>query len=157
MLTFNQIIRRIRTIVQSHQQVKTFARGLVTDFLADKTTLYPAVFLQNNGGRFSLNGSSSDINFRMFIVDMVHVSEDAKGNELDVHSDMISIGMDLLAQFNNGNYNDWKISPNNNFQLLVETNGDMYAGIYVDFSISFKYSQNVCQVPTTKTNYQTTD
>jgi hypothetical protein len=157
MLTFNQIIRRIRTVALAHQQVKTFGRGLVTDFLTDKTTNYPAVFLQNAGGRFSMTGRSSTINFRMFIVDMVHVSEESKENELDVHSDMISIGLDLLTQFNNPNYNDWRISSDNNFQLLVETDGDMYAGIYVDFSISFVYNQNVCEVPTTKTIYQTAD
>jgi hypothetical protein len=156
-MTFTQIIRRIKTIVQSHQQVRAFGRGLVTDFLTDKTTNYPAVFLQNSGGQINLGGHSSTVNFRMFIVDLVHVSEDAKDNETDVQSDMISIGMDILAQLNNGNYNDWRVSSGNSFQLLSESGDDMYAGIYIDFSIGFQYSQNVCEVPTTKTNYQTTD
>jgi phage gp37-like protein len=156
-MTYNQIIRRIRTIATEHLQVKTFARGLITDFLNDKATNYPAVFLQSNGGKISTSGHQSTVNFRMFIIDMVHVSEDAKENELDVHSDMISIAMDIIAQMNNGVYNDWKISTDNGFQLLVEEKEDMYAGIYIDFSISFLYSQNVCAVPTTKTTYQTTD
>jgi hypothetical protein len=156
-MTFNQIIRRIQTITLAHQQVKTFGRGLVTDFLTDKTTNYPAVFLQNAGGQISLSRHSSTVNFRMFIVDMVHVSEETKENELDVQSDMISIGQDLLAQMNRGEYNDWKISPDNGFQLLVESGDDMYAGIYIDFSITFIYNQNSCAVPTTKTSYQTTD
>lgn len=156
-MTFNQIIRRIKEIATAHLQVKTFGRGLVSDFLTEKTTQYPAVFLQNAGGKFSMNGRSSTVSFRMFIVDMVHVSEETNDNETDVHSDMISIALDLLAQMNNGNYNDWQISSDNNFQIVVETDGDMYAGIYVDFSISFIYNQNVCQVPTTKTTYQITD
>lgn len=156
-MTYNQIIRRIKTIAEAHQQVRRFGRGLLTDFLANKTDNYPAVLLQGAGGRFSMNGRSSTVNFRMFIVDLAHVSEDSKANELDVHSDMISVGLDLLTQFNNGNYNDWRISSDNNFQLLVESDGDMYAGVYVDFSISFMYSQNVCAVPTSKTTYQTTD
>ena len=157
MLTFNQIIRRIRTIATDHLQVKTFGRGLVTDFLTDKTTNYPAVFLQNAGGQISPSRHSSTVSFRMFIIDMVHVSEDSKENELDVQSDMISIGQDLLAQMNRGEYNDWRISSDNSFQLLVETDGDMYAGIYIDFSVTFMYDQNSCAVPTTKTTYQTTD
>ena len=157
MLTFNQIIRRIRAVTLAHQQVRTFSKGLVSDFLVNKTTKYPAVFIQNSGGKFSMNGRSSTVSFRMFIIDMVHVSDDTNENETDVHSDMISIGLDLLTQFNNPNYNDWRISSDNNFQLIVENDGDMYAGIYVDFSISFIYNQNVCQIPTLKTIYQTTD
>lgn len=156
-MTFNQIIRRIRTIAQSHQQVKTFGRGLVTDFLADKNTLYPAVFLQNAGGKISLSGHASTINFRMFIVDLVHVSDETYDNETDVHSDTISIAMDILAQMNRSEYDDWALSTDNNLQLLVESDNDLFAGVYVDFSLRFKYDQNTCAVPTTKTNYQTTD
>jgi hypothetical protein len=87
----------------------------------------------------------------------VHVSEETKDNETDVHSDMISIAMDILTQMNNGSYNDWGLSSENNLQLLVETDGDMFAGVYVDFSLRFMFKQNVCQVPTSKTTYQTTD
>lgn len=156
-MTFNQIIRRIQAIVEAHEQVKTFGRGLVSDYLTDKTTQYAAVFLQNAGGRISLSSHASVINFRMFVVDMVHVSEETKDNELDVQSDMLSIAQDLITQFNNQNYYDWRLSTDNNFQMVVETDGDMYAGVYVDFSISFMYKQNVCEIPTTKTNYQITD
>jgi hypothetical protein len=156
-MTLNQIIRRIRTIAEAHSQVRTFAKGLVTDFLTDKTTSYPAVFLQNSAGNISLKGQASTLNFRMFVVDLVHVSEETKDNETDVHSDMISIAMDILTQMNNGSYNDWGLSSENNLQLLVETDGDMFAGVYVDFSLRFMFKQNVCQVPTSKTTYQTTD
>lgn len=156
-MTLNQAIRRIRTLAEAHNQVRTFARGLVSDFLADKTTAYPAIFLQNAGGSISLGRRMCELKFRMFFVDLVHVSEDSKENEIDVQSDMVSVAMDLLTQMNNGNYNDWKTSSENSLQLFVETDSDMYAGCYIDFAISFPYKQNVCEIPTTKTNYQTTD
>jgi hypothetical protein len=156
-MTLNQIVKRIRTIALAHQQVRSFGRGLVTDFLTDKSTLYPAVFLQSNTGQISLKSHASTINFRMFIVDMVHVSEEAKDNEMDVHSDMISVAQDILAQMNRGEYSDWALSTDNSMQLLVESDGDMFAGVYVDFSIRFMFQQNTCAAPSTKTTYQTTD
>lgn len=156
-MTLNQALRRIRTLAEAHSQVRTFARGLISDFLTDKTTAYPAIFLQNAGGTISLGRSMCALKFRMFFVDMVHVSEDSKENETDVQSDMISVAMDLLTQMNNGNYNDWRISSEDSLQLIAETDGDMYAGCFIDFTISFPYKQNVCEVPTTKTNYQISD
>ena len=156
-MTLNQIIRRVKTLAEAHQQVRTFAMGLVSDFLTDKETLYPAVFLQNTSGSISIRGQASTLNFRMFFVDLVHVSEETKANETDVHSDMISVAMDILTQMNNANYDDWALSTENNLQLLVENDSDMYAGVMVDFSLRFMYKQNVCQIPTDKTSYQTTD
>jgi hypothetical protein len=91
--------------------------------------------------------------FRIRFVDLVHVSEDAKSNELDVLSDMFSVAMDIIAQMNFPAYNDWKVSLTNNLQRVVEEDGDMYAGWYVDMQIQIIYDQNVCEVPTTITDY----
>jgi len=129
----------------------------VTDFLADKTTKYPAVFLQDNGGKISLSGHATTLNYRLFLMDLVHVSEDSKQNEQDVQSDMVSIAMDLLAQMNNGAYSDWIVSADNNLQLVVENDNDMHAGCIVDISIRIMYQQNICQIPTDITNYIPTD
>lgn len=83
----------------------------------------------------------------MFVVDLVNVSADTKTNEDDVLSDTLSIMMDLVAQMNNGNLNDWFISSDNPLQAFTETEGDMYAGWYMDFSIRMIYRQNICEVP----------
>lgn len=152
-MTYNNIIARIKNIALAHKQVKSFYKGLVSDFLTDKTTLYAAVFLQDNGGTISLSGHATTINFKLYFVDLVHVAADTKDNEQDVHSDMISVAQDILAQLNHPSYNDWIISPDNNLQLLVEDDGDMFAGCSLDISISFVYTQNVCGVPTTKITY----
>jgi hypothetical protein len=147
-VTLNSIIARISTIALAHKQVKRFYKGLATDFLTDKTNIYPAVLLQDGGGVISLKDHSVSMRYKIFFVDLVHVSEDAKDNEPDVHSDMISIAMDLLAQMNHPQYNDWRISTDNNMQLLVEENDDLYAGVVVDITIKTMYTQNVCAVPT---------
>jgi hypothetical protein len=156
-MTLNQVIARIKSLALGHKQVRNFYQGLVTDFLTDKTTRYPSVFLQDISGSISLSGHATTLTYRMFLLDLVHVSEDSKQNEQDVQSDMVSIAMDLLAQMNNNQFTDWRISPDNNLQLLVEQDNDLIAGCYVDFSVRIMYSQNLCQIPTDITGYSPTD
>lgn len=137
--------------------MRTYKQGLVSDFLVDKTTKYPAAFLQDNGGSISLSGHATTLSYRLFLLDMVHVSEDSKQNEQDIQSDMVSIAQDLLAQMNYPGFDDWAISSDNQLQLLVEQDNDLIAGCYFDFSIRIMYAQNVCQVPTSITDYTPTD
>lgn len=156
-MTLNQVIDRIKRLSLGHKQVRTFKKGLVSDFLADKTIKYPAVFLQDNGGTISLSGHATSLSYRIWFVDLVHVSEATKDNEQDVHSDMVSIAMDLLAQMNNGQFDDWAISSDNSLQLVVENDGDMFAGVTVDFTVRIMFEQNICQVPTDIIDYTPTD
>ncbi len=148
-MTYNSVLKRIETIALDHKQVRTYKRGLVTDFLTDRTIPYPAIFLQDGGASIDPGNNSASFSFRMFFLDLVHVSENTKENELDVLSDMFSVAMDIIAQMNYPAFNDWMISLTNNMQSLVENDGDMNAGWYVDIRISIIYPQNVCQVPST--------
>jgi hypothetical protein len=156
-MTVNQVIKRIRELTLGHKQIRTFRKGLVSDFFADKTAKYPAACLQDLNGTISLTGKATTLNYRLFLTDLVHVSQDTKENEDDVLSDMVSIAMDLLAQFNNGNYDDWAVSTDSNLEFIVEGDNDLHAGIVFDFSVRIMYKQNICQVPTDITNYTPTD
>lgn len=147
-MTLNQVQKRIQDLCLSHKQIRTFRKGLVSDFFTDKTAQYPAACLQDNGANISLGTHQTSINYRLFLLDLVHVSEDTKTNEDDVLSDMLSIAMDLLAKFNQGIYDDWKISVDNNAEFLVEAENDMPGGVVMDFTVSFIFTQNVCQIPT---------
>lgn len=156
-MTLNQIVRRLQSLSLAHKQVRTFRKGLLGDLFADQTAKYPAVCLQDLGGNISLSGHATTVNYRMFISDLVHVSEDTNSNEEDILSDMVSIAMDLLAQMNNGNYDDWKISTDNSLNFFVENENDLHAGCVIDISIAFMYTQNICQVPTDLTDFTPTD
>ncbi len=156
-MTLNQVLARIKKLSLGHKQVRSFRKGLLQDLFADKTALYPAVCLQDNGGSISLSGHAATLNYRLFVLDLENVSADTKSNEDDVLSDTLSILMDLLAQMNNGNYDDWKISADNSVQFLVENENDMQAGVVMDLTISFMYPQNICQVPTDIEDYTPID
>jgi len=127
---------------------------LITDFLTDKTIPYAAIFLEDGGASINPGTHMASFSFRLRFVDLVHVSEDAKSNELDVLSDMFSVAMDIISQMGYPAYNDWKVSLSNNLQRLVEEDGDMYAGWVADMQVQIIYDQNVCEVPTTIPGYE---
>lgn len=127
--------------------IRSFKKGQQTEFQDDKTLKYPAVFVQDNGGNISISRKTATLNYRLYFVDLVHVSEGTKDNEQDVKSDMFSIAMDIIAQMNFGNYNDWQISTDNNVDLFIESGDDLYAGCYVDISFGIQFKQNICEVP----------
>lgn len=156
-MTVNQVIQRIKKLVLAHKQIRTFRKGLVSDFFADKTAKYPAACLQDLNGSISLASHAATLNYRLFLVDLVHVSAETNENEDDVLSDMLSIGLDLLSQFNFGLYDDWKISSDNNIEFIVEGDNDLHAGIVLDFSVQIIFPQNICQIPTNIIDYNPTD
>jgi hypothetical protein len=147
-MTLNQVVRRIKQLALAHKQIRDFREGLVTDWFADQTAKYPAVLLQDNGGSISTDGHATTLNYRVFFADLVHVSEDAKDNRLDVQSDMLSIAMDLVAQMNSGIFDEWYFSKENPLSFFDEGENDLYAGCYVDFSIRIVFAQDTCQIPT---------
>jgi hypothetical protein len=119
----------------------------VQDFLVDHKTKYPSIFLQDNNGSISLKGAKTSLNYTLYFLDLVHILSDEKANEDDVQSDMVSIAQDVLTQMNNGNYDDWKVSSDNSFRLVVEEDNDLIAGCVLDITIDVPFTQNVCAVP----------
>lgn len=147
-MTLNQVKKRIQTIVQSHRQVRSYdAQLLQQDFNNDKTNKYPAVQLRIENGLISPGRHASTVDFIMTFEDLVHVSEDTKQNDWDVVSDMIGIGEDIVAQLNNPNYNDWRISGDNNFRVIAEDGNDLTAGVELRFTVAWMYPQNRCLIP----------
>src|SRR6185437_13619848 len=119
-MTLNQVIRRIKTLALDHRQLRNFYQGLATDWLTDKFTLYPSALLQFTGGSLSTAGKVLTLNYRLYLADLVHVSEDTKANELDIQSDMLLVMMDLMAQINYPAFNDWALSSEMQVQLFVK-------------------------------------
>lgn len=147
-MTLNQIIRRIREISLAHLQLRNLYFGLPSDFLTDKTTRYASAFLQDTAGNISISGKNVSIGFKLFLLDLVHVSDHTKDNELDVQSDMMSVGLDLVAEMNFSGYTDWKLSVDNPVTILREEFDDLVAGVVIDFSVIFPWDSSLCDVPT---------
>lgn len=152
-MTPNQVILRIKTLAGDHKQIRNVYEGQVSEFLTDKTTLYPSAFLQPTTGNISTLKKTVMIGFRLFLLDLANVSTDANANTLEIQSDMTLVAMDLIAQMNRSEFNDWQLSADNAMQWLQENDNDMTAGVYIDFTIQSPFSQNVCQVPSSFDGY----
>lgn len=147
-MTLNSILARIRTIALAHRLIRRFTiAGHESDFFADKTAKYPACCLQYTTGNISITDAATTISFRMYVLDMVHVSEDTKANEEDVLSDTLSTIIDLVAQMNSSEWTDWRMSLGNNLQALTEYDNDLIAGWHVEFSLKTPFKQNLCEIP----------
>jgi len=147
-MTLNNVIDRIELICTSHHMIRTFDKGLPGDAMVDHTTKYAYAYLEDNGGSVSISGSGlATLSYRLKLMDLVNVSEDTKTNEQDVQSDMFSVMLDIVAQMSSSIYDDWKISTSNNVQLFVEEDNDMVAGVYLDFSVTIMFKQNLCEIP----------
>ena len=147
-MTLNQVIARIKRIILAHKQIRNFYFGVPSDFLTDHTTRFPSAMLLDTTGSIDLSAKTDNYSFRLFLLDLANVSEDAKANELDVQSDMRSVAKDLLAEFNDQSFSDWKVGATNTVTLLREELDDLTAGVSVDISISTIWIPDTCAVPT---------
>lgn len=146
-MTFNQVVLRIKTRSLAHAQIRNFYYGNVSDFLTDRTTQFASCFLQDTPGSINIGQKTTTLNFKMFLLDLVNVSENSKDNELDVQSDMLSVAEDLLSQFDDSVYTDWRISNSSPTVFVRDETPDIVAGVVVDISIEKLFVKDTCAIP----------
>lgn len=146
-MTFNQVVLRIKTLALAHAQLRNFYYGNVSDFLTDRTTQYASCFLQDTPGSISPGSKVTTLNFKIFLLDLVNVSEDSKANELDVQSDMLSVAEDLLSQFDDSVYTDWRIGSSSPIVFVRDEQPDVTAGVVVDITIDKLFVKDTCAIP----------
>lgn len=146
-LTLNTVQSRIAAICMNHKMVNSFFYGLKTDVFAAKTTKYPAVFLDDNGGTISPKGHAITLVWRLWFLDLVNVANFSNQNDVDVISDMLGVATDIVTELNRDS-NGWVMSDAT-IQQVAEQDNDLPWGVIVDFNIRFPYTQNNCEVPTT--------
>lgn len=147
-MTLNGIVARIKGLAEAHSQIRSFYRGMIQNALDDSDRKFGLCILQINGGGVNASQKIGSINFRMFLLDLMHKSEETKENELEVQSDMMSVAMDLIAQMDDSVYTDWRIESNNTIEFLSEEGPDNVGGVAIDFTISAVWDLNRCAVPT---------
>jgi hypothetical protein len=146
-MTLNQVLERIRINCLAHKQINRFFFGKEWELLNDKKSEYACVLCEDQGGSIDRSRNARILNFRLYFLDLVNVSEDTEGNEQEVLSDMLSVAEDIIALLNRYEYEDWMIQETSSLQLITEVYDDMNAGVYIDVSISVDYLTDRCQVP----------
>lgn len=155
--TLNRILSRLRSLALAHKQINEFYFGDVPEFDQQHDVTFPACFCEQLPGSIDRIAKQQRFNFRLYLVDLVHVAERTEENETEVLSDMDSVATDLLSMFMNPIYqNDWVISDTATITPVTESLGDMVAGVVLDLSILIDFLADSCLVPADDTEFEQT-
>lgn len=153
-LTLNQVISRIRTLALSHSQINSFYFGEVPEFNTGNLD-YPACFLEQQPGSISRTERQQRFNFRVYLVDLVKVSDDTEGNETEVLSDMSGVAADLMAMMFSFEYAaDWMIVEVAPVVPVTESLEDMVAGVVMEVGVLVDFLADRCKVPSTDVTFE---
>jgi hypothetical protein len=158
--TYNQVVNRLKTLAQSHQQINTVERlGSFQDWLTGDNKVYPACVICNNGSWNidSVNRITS-FSFRIYFLDIQDLSTNARENVQDVWSDMLSVAQDYIAMLISPVYQyDWIIGNTFIGELSDESTEDYVGGAYMDVTIGIDFLADNCQVPQDAVEFPNTD
>lgn len=149
-ITLNQVIARLEAIALAHKQINHFYYGNLVEWLAQDTgkVQYPACFVEHNTSNISSTGRFLTHNFRLYFLDLVHMANEAKANETEVLSDMMSVAGDIIALAKDPVYEDtWYIEGVAPMTLYSEKLNDYVAGVSIDLPVNTYYLTDACAVP----------
>lgn len=141
--TLNQINEILEGIANAHQQINSYGIGDLYDLVANGAVTYPLMFTVINPG--TINGNRMSLNLSLLFMDLVHKDQ---GNELEVLSDTLQMGTDVVAQLRSPLYEDWfLVGDSVSFEDFTERFNDEVAGFKVDISLTLSEQFNLCSLP----------
>jgi hypothetical protein len=149
-ITLKQVVERISKLALSHKQINNFYNGRFDQFLDGKDIVYPSCFLElnENGSSMSTIDRSINYNFRIYLFDLISISNNSLLNEWEVKSDMMSVALDIIAMLNyHGFEHSWSISSEYGISIKDYQLQDLVGGISFSFNISTRYDANLCYIP----------
>lgn len=113
--------------------------------LAEADVTYPMFTFDTTGG--NIDGATLLLNFQMFFFDRI-IAE--RSNEQDVHSDMLQVAQDIVAQLR---WPGWEfvLRPNIPVSLFTDSTPDLLAGVTINVTLELPYISDRCSVPSTQT------
>jgi|TARA_R110002020_G_scaffold65139_1_gene172154 hypothetical protein len=97
--TYNEIIDKLKSIGEKHEQISTVTTGDIFDIDLEKNTKYALMHINPVNvvtARYGLT-----YNFQIFVMDLV---EPDNSNEQQVYSTVLQICVDLISIFRNSKY-----------------------------------------------------
>jgi hypothetical protein len=141
--TLNQVNELLEGIATAHQQINSYGIGDLWEIVANGAVTYPLMFTVIN--QSSLNGKILNLNISLLFMDLVHKDE---SNELDVSSDMLQVGTDVIAQLRSPLYEDWfLVGDSVSLDDFTERFNDEVTGWKVDLSLQISEQFNLCALP----------
>ena len=136
-MTLNQVIQTIKSLSQSHKQIKTTFFGDTWDFLEQGDNNYPALFFNIANG--SISGNMMTFNVELFTLDRTLQDQ---SNVEEVKSDCIQIGGDILSALK---YNQDIRLGDVSFDIVEEQTPDYLGGARFTFTLGTEFHYNVIE------------
>jgi len=141
--SFKNIIKDLETFCDEHKQINSFNWGELSE-VSTKDMNYPSVFVQPVPG--AIVGTMMMLSFEVYVFD---VTKQDRSNLLEVMSDMLLVGNDIISQyFDDEDEFDFTLDEDGVTITPFEAKFDDYtAGWIFDINIEVANSYNTCAIP----------
>lgn len=147
-MTLNQTIDRLRSLAKAHRQINYFDFREIKEFLDLGNFKYPAICVEFPDVTISRDDHQTIFKFPIWICDVLDISMEARKNETDLQSDLLSIAQDYIAMINSSLfYSDWTINTVYPVKFASEELNDYVVTVSFDIEIGIDFNMDRCQVP----------
>lgn len=141
-MTLNNVLDLLKKFADDHRQINDFEKGPTDDFNT-KQTKYPAMWVALNPSTYS--GNAVNYRFSVILYDLIFSDN---SNETEVQSDMLLVGMDLIAHLKNNPDYDFTISGDPSIEYFTEDRGtDLTAGVVIGLTLKDPRPLDNCAIP----------
>lgn len=142
-MTYNQVIKEIRTILESHAMIKSVRNATPREWLfASEQPVFPTACFAINSGSLNI-GREQIFNISIWFLDKAGVEAEF---EADVCSDQIQIAADIVSKLRNG-ANPYIISSSINYDLVLDKFEDYLSGVQLSFNMDTVSDFDACDIP----------
>lgn len=142
-MTYNQVVKEIQTLLESHKMLHTVKFSTPIEWLNwDNQPVFPlGSFAINRGG---LNaGREQTYQIEMWFLDKSGVEGEF---ETDVVSDMHSVAADIISTLRKGS-NPYTIDIAISWDAVSEKFEDYLSGVFLTFNLSVVSAYDACSMP----------
>lgn len=142
-MTYNQVIKTIRTLLESHAMIRSVKNATPREWLfVSDQPIYPiACYAINNG---SLNiGREQVYSITLWFLDKAGLEAEF---EPDVASDQLGIAADIISKLRNG-ANDFEIDENISYNFVLDKFEDYLSGVELTFNMNTISDFDACDMP----------
>ena len=142
-MTYNQVIKTIKTILDTHAMIKSVKSATPREWLfADSQPVFPVACYAVNTGSLNV-GREQIFNLTLWFLDKSGMEREF---EDDVTSDQLQICADIISKLRNG-ANNWVIDDNITYNLISDKFEDYLAGVEVSFDMTTFSDFDACDIP----------
>lgn len=143
-MTYNQVLKTIRTLLESHAQIKSVKNATPREWLfVSDQPIYPIACYAVNSGSLNV-GKEQVYNITLWFLDKAGAEAEF---EPDVASDQHQICADIISKLRNG-ANNWTIDDNISYNFILDKFEDFLSGVEITFNMTTFSQFDGCDMPT---------